>query len=567
MKNRVLLIYPPSTKDEPGAGKLTAKEARCSFFSYGLLTLSTYLQDNGFEVEVINLATFTWQETLAAIRNRPADLFGISCYTFNRHTAAALGDEIKAVYPDAHVSVGGPHVSVLATEWLDHYPSTDTVIIGEGEHTLLDLAERLAGGQPTTNIPGTAFRNNGNGSGPVIGPPRPPVADLDSLGKTWKYYRHNLTVSSRGCPGKCTFCGTPRLWGQKVRFRSAGHVVDEIEAFTQRHLHPMLRFGDDTITANKSRMLDICNGIVERRLDFVWPCNTRVDCVNRDVLLAMRRAGCTALCLGVESASPKILENIRKRTNIAQVRSATAIGKEIGMSVWYYIMIGNRGETAATVQETFDLLDEMQPPQVECNLPIITPDTEEFQIAKKKGYVDEENFFTDPRANFLMNFSQRDPETIAAVTAMTKKYHEVESPFPSFSVAEREQILARYPDMLLSYTDLAKSYIQERRYADAEEVMAAATSNLGREPPCYWHYRACIKFAMREIPEAVRCFEHARDIAPADRALMRNINALNAAGTMNPQQHLEAAATLMSNLTNDSIVTAGQPSLPAPLDT
>ncbi|MBN2291554.1 MAG: cobalamin-dependent protein [Pirellulales bacterium] len=564
MKNRVLLIYPPATKGEPGAGILTAKEAQCSFFSYGLLTLSTYLQDNGFEVEVINLATFTWQEAITAIRNRPADLFGISCYTFNRHTAAALGDEIKAMYPNAHVTVGGPHVSVLATQWLDHYPSTDTVVIGEGEHTLLDLAQRLAGGQPTTNIPGTAFRNNG--SGPSIGPLRPPVADLDSLGKTWKYYRHNLTVSSRGCPGRCTFCGTPRLWGQRVRFRSAGHVLEEIEAYTQGHLQPLLRFGDDTITADKSRMLDICNGIVERRLDFVWPCNTRVDCVNRDVLLAMRRAGCTALCLGVESASPIILKNIRKQTNIEQIRSATAIGKELGMSVWYYIMMGNRGETAATVQETLDFLDEMQPPMVECSMPLIMPETEEFQIAKKKGYVNEEHFFTDHRDQFCMNFSERDPETIAALTKMAKKYHQVEAPFPSFSVAEREQILARHPDILLSYTDLAKSYIQEHRYADAEEVMASATTNLGREPSCYWHYRACIKFAMREISEAVRCFEHARNIAPDDKALIRNINALTAAGTMNPQQHVEVTATLMLNLTNDSIVTAGQPSLPAPLD-
>jgi anaerobic magnesium-protoporphyrin IX monomethyl ester cyclase len=301
MSFRILLIYPPTSQTQPSAANAVGLDVDRPFMPYGVMTIAANLRDRGFEVEVLNLCTSDWQQALAAIESRPADLFGISCYTFHRHAAAALGTQIKKLFPNSHLTIGGPHVWALARQWLSHYPAFDSVVIGEGEATILELAQALHQGQSTQGIPGTAYRGE---STPLIGPPRQFIDDLDALGKPWRHFDYGFVVTSRGCPGKCTFCCSPALWGRKIRFRSAANVLDELEELVIARGHRFLNIKDDTFTARKSRVLEICRGIGERGLVFRWCCDTRVDCIDAEVLAAMRGAGCVRVNLGIESGSP-----------------------------------------------------------------------------------------------------------------------------------------------------------------------------------------------------------------------------------------------------------------------
>ncbi|HUT90079.1 MAG TPA: radical SAM protein [Thermoguttaceae bacterium] len=549
MTFRVLLIYPPAYQTEPGRGSPGRHDPDRLFMPYGMLTMTAELRARGFEADAINLSTFPFEQALAAIRDRPADLFGLSCYTFHRHATAALGTEIKRLFPESHLTIGGPHVSALAREWLDHYPAFDTVVIGEGEATVVELAERLRDRQPTDDVPGTAYRRSDADHAPRLAPARPLVADLDALARPWEHFDYGFLITSRGCPGRCTFCCSPKLWGPKIRFRSAENVLEELEELVARRGHRFLNVKDDTFTANKKRALAICRGIAERGLVFRWVCDTRVDLVDPETLAAMRRAGCVRLNLGVESGNPEILRNLNKRIELDQVRKVTADARDLGLDVRFYLIVGSRGETPETVYQTLEFVDQTGPTSCLFHGLSIYPGTEEFEIARQQGLLSAEEYF-DPGALGSDFFpmgekSERMTHVLRVVGSRLFGIDQVQEPF---TTADREQILARHPDMLLSYTELAICYAREWRLDEAERLLDRAADRLGGETPEILHYRACVRFAGRDFPGAQAYFGRALEAAPNDTSLIHSWNTLQAAGPMSYQKQGRVAQQLLADL-------------------
>ena len=125
----------------------------------------------------------------------------------------------------------------------------------------------------------------------------------------------------------------------------------------------MIQVKDDTFTANRRRVIEICQGIRQRGLKFLWSCDTRADVLGDEILREMRLAGCERLSLGVESGSPTILRNINKRITVEQVTESTQTAKRYGIKVRYYMMLGNRGETVETFEESLAFLKRAQPHQ------------------------------------------------------------------------------------------------------------------------------------------------------------------------------------------------------------
>jgi len=562
MPFRVLLIYPPSTPNERGAGKLAGRDGDQITVPYGLLTIVAHLRAHGFDADVLNLSTFTWQEATAAIESCPADLFGISGYTAYRATAAALGDEIKERYPESHLTIGGPHVSALPLEWLAHYPAFDTVVIGEGEATALDLATQLSAGESPCGIAGTAYRDDGT---PALAGPRDFIADLDTVGKPWEHFDYCFVVTSRGCPGKCTYCCTPTFWGRKIRFRSAENVLNELEELVGRHGHRLLRIKDDTFTAHRKRALAICEGIVERGLEVRWTCDTRVDFANPEVLAAMRRAGCTTVSFGVESGSAEVLSSIGKRTNVQQALDATAAARDLGMDVRFYLMVGNRGESPTSIRETMELIGEARPTHFALNLFNIAPGTKEFEIAREEGLITVEDYFTKPDEAFFFNRGEKSPAMDHILTQLGSKLGGSEQTFAPYTTGDRELALDRHPDVLLSYTALAQCYCHERRFDEAERLIHRAAEQLGGETPEILHYLACIAFAKGDVASAQEYFHRAFAAAPEDKNLRRNLALRRQTGATSAQHRDALAEALLANVSPNTLLPVGQPALPMAL--
>jgi radical SAM superfamily enzyme YgiQ (UPF0313 family) len=525
MGYRILLIYPPAAESDQPQSVETGLGADRQFMPYGLLTTAAELRGGGFDVEVVNLATCSWPRAIAAVKSRPADLVGISCYTFHRHAAAALGAEIKAIFPQSHLTVGGPHVSAMPQPWLEHYPAFDSVVIGEGEATALELAQTLRDGGSPVGMAGTAYCDGGSVR---TGPAREFIADLDRLGKPWKHFNYGFVITSRGCPGKCTFCSSPTLWGRKIRFRSAENVLDELEELVIRRGHRFLNVKDDTFTARKSRVAEICRGIEQRKLVFRWGCDTRVDCVDRELLAAMRRAGCVRLNLGIESASPEVLDNLGKPIDPDRALRVTADARALGMNVRYYLIMGTRGETPKAVHQTLSFIERARPTHFLLHAMSIYPGTKEFQLAEEAQLVSVEDYFDRSKlACCFLPLGEDSPEMEHVLKTVFQELGDGEQVHAPYTLEEREEILRRHPEMLRSHTDLAAAYARKWRLDEAEQVLEKAGATLGAELPELLHYAACVKYARRDFLAAEQFFDRAWKAAPDDTSIVWNRNTIH----------------------------------------
>src|SRR5215831_15607051 len=185
---RVVLLYPPPWKitapgeaadfgsDGPPEGYHEGDlDADFHQTPYGLFALGAQAMREGHAVKVFNLSAFSWRRVEEVVRALDADVFGMSCWTANRRGVALVARLIRELHPRAHVVVGGPHATPLATEMLAHYPEIDTVVTGEGDITFTELLARLEAGAPTTGVAGTVYRD---GSRIVHGPERASVPEL-----------------------------------------------------------------------------------------------------------------------------------------------------------------------------------------------------------------------------------------------------------------------------------------------------------------------------------------------------------------------------------------------------
>jgi radical SAM superfamily enzyme YgiQ (UPF0313 family) len=483
---RIALLYPPPWKipmpgeapDPRGDGppsEYMEGDLDADFYQtpYGLFVLGAQALRAGHQVKVMNLSGFAWRRVEEVVRALDADLYGLSCWTANRRGVALVARAIKAFHPGAHVVVGGPHATPLAREMLAHHPEIDTIAVGESEVTFLELIDRLASKGPETGLAGTAYRAAG---AIQMGPERAAVEDLDTVASPHDYFDTHIVMTSRGCPWRCTFCGAEASWGRGYRAQSVGYVLDALEKAIERAPVKMIQIKDDTFTTNKKRVVQLCRGIRERKLQFLWSCDTRVDVLSDELLHEMRLAGCERLSLGVESGSQSILDAIDKKITVAEIEASTELAKKWGIKVRYYMMIGNRGETRETFRQTLDFLARAKPHQYIFACLSVYPGTRDFDMAVEAGWLDGEFYFERDFQELKTTFDASDEDTayfrdwFARNKGLNESYRE--------GVAEYAAIAARLGDHHAAHMDLGGAHYREGNI-DAAETHVQKALDLG----------------------------------------------------------------------------------------
>ena len=204
----------------------------------------------------------------------------------------------------------------LAEDYIDY------VVIGAGEYTLLELVEHLESGKGDINgIKGLAHKNNGR---IAINEPRPFINNLDELpDPAWhlvdvsRYWDITLNTS-RGCPYRCTFCYNQPFYQGYRGDLSAERVVAQVEHLKKYYGARKIKFYEDNFTANRKRLRQICTMLIERNIKIKWDCETRGGMAEEDIAL-MARAGCVMAGLGLETASPRLLEFVHKGTTVEDI--------------------------------------------------------------------------------------------------------------------------------------------------------------------------------------------------------------------------------------------------------
>ena len=234
----------------------------------------------------------------------------------------------------------------------------------------------------------------------------PFISNLDELPFVSKVYQRHLSdcytayfyganlhpimviLSGRGCPFGCHYCLYPQVMtGRGFRTRSVGDFVDELvfikEAF------PRVRdvfIEDDTFTLDRQRAQAICREILSRGLKTTWSANARAD-ADLETLGLMEEAGCRELCVGFESGDQDILDQMGKRLTLEEQRAFMAAAKKVGIIVHGCFLVGNPGETEASLARTLEAALALNPDTAQFYPIMVYPGTKAFAWAEEKGFL------------------------------------------------------------------------------------------------------------------------------------------------------------------------------------
>ncbi len=373
----------------------------------GILYIASYLRENDVDIEVVdqNGEGISNEQLVKRITRISPDLVGFSVLAWQTQGAVELSKRIKEELPNTHIVFGGIHVTLNPMRMMEKYSQIDSIIVGEGERATLDLLRALQSNVDLNNIPGIYYRKNG---AIKVGAPKQAIAQLDDLpfpardlvNMKWygaiegmRFPGLTTILSSRGCPYACTFCCLVTFTERQWKSRSAENIVDEIEDLLNAG-YKTIFFIDDNFTMSQKRILRICQLIKERRLDFDWLFEGRVDQIKYESVRNMVKSGLKLVYLGIESANQKCLDYYDKRITPQMAQQAVATTRRAGTDIILgTFIIGAPGETIAEVQNTIDFAMKLDLDFPQFNTLAAGVGTKIWDSLVSEGYVNEDELW------------------------------------------------------------------------------------------------------------------------------------------------------------------------------
>lgn len=381
---KILLIYPYFLEPRIHVEEVAA-------LPMGIFHVGAMLKSKGHAVEILNWYDAKGEDEAikeALVSYRP-DLIGISIVHANRWGGIEIANIAKQLLPDTPVVFGGIGATFLWHHLLTHFDAIDYIVLGEGELTLAGLVAAIEDGAGDSDIAGLAGLALRSSQGPIQTAEPPLIENLDELPAPARYFDFQHLSMTRGCPSRCTFCGSPRFWRRRVRFHSADYMVDQMAALAERGI-TFFYLSDDTFTLNTRRVIELCRKIIDRGLSITWQAISKVSAVNDEMLFWMRKAGCVQISYGVESGSPDIRRRLCKDIDHDQIVRAFEQTVAHGILARAYFIYGAPGETQATIEQTLDLIRQIKPLSAIFYIMDIFPGTDLYEAYKKRTGADDD---------------------------------------------------------------------------------------------------------------------------------------------------------------------------------
>ncbi len=395
----------------PNAG-IDEREGRKSIAAFpplSILYLATVLKETDVEVSVLDQPALglTNEETVHWVEKEDPDVVGFSTLTSSGQTAALICKKVKEKKPEVTTVFGNHHATFNAERILGKYPSVDIVSRGEGEKTVLELANCLKNGKDLIEVRGISFRKEGK---IVSSPDQLLIENLDSLpfpdrtmldveyhcviaGANIAPKKFTSVVTSRGCIYGCRFCSCTKLAKNRWRSRSAENTVEELQLLACEG-YKQLIFVDDAFTMNPKRVIEICRGIRKEKLDLEWICEGRVDICSYDMLREIVQAGCRVLYLGIENANQRILDYYNKKITPKQSETAVKTAKKAGVDVVAgSFIIGAPDETREEIWNTINFAKRVPIDLPQFNILGAHPGNDVWNEFVAKGFLNPEEWW------------------------------------------------------------------------------------------------------------------------------------------------------------------------------
>lgn len=360
----------------------------------GLVYVASSLRQAGFEVQVIDavgeavsrMSPVEGQQFLAhgltveeiAQRIPPnSSIIGISCmFSHEWPQTRLLLNHLRERFPHTVLIAGGEHITAMPDFSLTDCAALDYCVLGEGEETMVSLADALRKPEAISSIPGIAYRENGR----IQRTPNrsrireideipPPAWDLiplqcyldNEFGFGVNRGRSMPILATRGCPYQCTFCSNPTMWTTRWIPRSPQLLLEEMKQYLREYHVDNFDFYDLTAIVKREWILDFCQRIIDSGLRFTWqlPSGTRSEAIDSEVSRLLYKSGCRNMTYAPESGSPTVLQRIKKKISLDRMKKSMRGAIKSGLNVKANIILGFPDETHREVWQTLRFLVEM----------------------------------------------------------------------------------------------------------------------------------------------------------------------------------------------------------------
>lgn len=369
-------------------------------FPLGLAYIAGALREANHSIEVIDLCfsknvSNDLKEVL--LRFQP-DLIGLSLRNLDNltyPTSISYLQEVEEIvstcrqHSSSKLVIGGSGYSLAPRELLEHL-DIDFGIVGEGEEILPSLVHSLENRLPVS--PTLHLLKKESHLDGVSGARVSSIATPDrGLFHTRRYLEEGGMLNlqtKRGCPFSCIYCTYPLLEGKKIRLREVDEVVDEICRLTQEEKADYIYFVDDIFNYPISFAEQLCRRMVEKQLEVRWSAFVHPGFLSEDLLKWMKEAGCAGVEFGTDSGSDQMLKGYRKSFTQEQVVQASQLCSKLNIPHCHYLLFGGPGEDEKTIEESFKLMDQIDPTAVIAMIGIrIYPGTELERLSLSQGII------------------------------------------------------------------------------------------------------------------------------------------------------------------------------------
>ncbi|MDB5137238.1 MAG: B12-binding radical protein [Mucilaginibacter sp.] len=382
----------------------------------GTLYAASLMRQNGYKASLLDtMFAYGPGEAEVALEKNTPDFFVIYDDGFNYLTKMCLTNMRQAAFDMCKLAKAkGCSVIVSSSDSTDRYKEyltegADFVIIGEAEHTLLELAGAIRNGiTDFSAIRGLAYVESGQAT-KTLG--RPVLKDLDNLPlpawdlvdidryrQSWLkhagYFSLNMGTT-RGCPFKCNWCAKP-IYGNRYNSRSPENVVQEIKLLKDWFKVDHLWFCDDIFGLKPGWVVEFAQLVKKEKLDIRFKIQSRADLLSEDDLVeALALSGCENVWIGAESGSQKILDAMDKGTTVDQIRQSTRLMKKHGIKPSFFIQFGYPGELKEDIELTINLINELLPFEIGISVSYPLPGTSFYEkvkadLKKKTNWTDSD---------------------------------------------------------------------------------------------------------------------------------------------------------------------------------
>lgn len=373
-----------------------------NFPPLGLASVAGYARGHGFAVQIIDCQVVCptvsdfGQYLRCNFIDKRADIkvIGFTATTGQIKKAYQAAEICRSHYPDVLIVFGGVHATAVTDEVISQ-KFVDLVVMGEGEITFSEILS----GKNIEEIDGLAYKREIDGQIKIIkNSPRRRLVNLDELPMpaydllpmseyrptkgSYKKLPAMSMMTSRGCPGRCTFCN--KTLGAQMVFKSAQGIFREIKYLVDNYGVRQIMFYDDTFTVFRQNVIDLCDLLIGQKLDLAWTCFARVDYVDEAMLLKMAEAGCHQVMYGVENIDEAVLKNINKKINLPQVINAVKWTKQAKIECRLAFMVGNPGDNRQVIEKNIRFIKKISPDLLIVNITTPFPGTEIFAWAKER---------------------------------------------------------------------------------------------------------------------------------------------------------------------------------------